>query len=173
MKKTLGITLFALLIAVALAGCAQKKASPAVTAAPAATRVPMPEPVPEPPKPLVGSQLRDGVYPITVTSSSSMFRIVSAQLTVKDGGMTAVLTMSGQGYGKLYMGTGNQALADAESSYIPFVLDANGAKTFHVPVAALNQDIDCAAWSIRKESWYDRVLVFQSEWIPADAILTE
>ncbi len=29
--------------------------------------------------------------------------------------------------------------------------------------------IDCAAWSIRKEKWYDRVLVFESALIPAEA----
>nr|MCR5735313.1 hypothetical protein [Lachnospiraceae bacterium] len=34
--------------------------------------------------------LNDGEYDITVDSSSSMFRIVSAKLTVKDGEMSAV-----------------------------------------------------------------------------------
>lgn len=176
MKKILSSVLAVLLIAAALAGCAQKTTEPAAaapTATAAPTAEPTQEPTPEPVEPLTGGQIRNGVYSITVTSSSSMFRIVDARLTVADGEMTAVLTMSGQGYGMLYMGTGEQALTDEESSYIPFVLDDDGAKTFTVPVLALNQETDCAAWSLKKEKWYDRVLVFQSEGIPADAILAE
>ena len=45
------------------------------------------------------------------------------------------------------------------------------AKTFTVPIEALDQETDCAAWSIRKEKWYDRVLVFESAQIPAEAEL--
>ena len=30
-------------------------------------------------------------------------------------------------------------------------------------------EIDCAAWSIRKEKWYDRVLIFQSDTLPEEA----
>lgn len=101
-----------------------------------------------------------------------MFRVVDARLTVDDGAMWAVLTMSGQGYGMLYMGTGEEALSDSEDAYIPFVLDEEGSKTFTVPVAALNQEIDCDAWSVKK-TWYDRVLVFASDGIPADAITGE
>ena len=119
--------------------------------------------------PILADALADGTYPIDVTSSSSMFNIVDAQLIVKDGAMTCVITMSGQGYGKLFMGTGEEALAAPEDSSIPFVLNAAGEKTFIVPVAALNQDIDCAAWSLNKEEWYDRVLVFKSDKLPAEA----
>ncbi len=179
MKKTfLWIVLIALL-AMALVGCTQQQAvgqpsaAPTITAAPTLAPTPTSEPTPEPPKPLTGKELQDGVYVITVKSSSSMFRIVDAKLTVHAGQMTAVLTMSGQGYGMLYMGTGEAALADTEEHYIPFVLDAEGAKTFTVPVAALNTEIVCAAWSIKKEKWYDRVLVFNSDGIPAEAILAE
>ncbi len=123
--------------------------------------------------PIYANRVAEGAYAIEVLSSSSMFRVVDAQLTVKDGAMTCVMTMSGQGYGKLYMGTGEQALADTEDHTIPSVINAEGAVTFEVPVEALDMDIDCAAWSIKKESWYDRVLVFQSTLIPAEAIVAE
>ena len=83
------------------------------------------------------------------------------------------MTMSGQGYGMVYMGTGEEALADDESASIPFVMSESGGKTFTVPVEALNVEHDCAAWSIKKEKWYDRVLVFESGLIPADAITME
>lgn len=111
-----------------------------------------------------GSEAVDnGTYHIEVESSSSMFRVVDCLLTVDDGAMTATMTMSGDGYGFVYLGTGEQAAADSESAYIPFVLDGQGAKTFTIPVSALDTEIDCAAWSIRKERWYDRTLVFRSE----------
>ena len=47
--------------------------------------------------------LEEGTYTIEVASSSSMFRITEAKLTVADGKMTCELTMSGKGYGKLLL----------------------------------------------------------------------
>lgn len=120
-------------------------------------------------EPVLASQLNDGAYEIQVDSSSSMFQIVKCVLRVENGTMHADMTMSGQGYGYLYMGTGEEALAAPESEWIPFQLDEQGAKVFTVEVEALNQDIDCAAWSIRKETWYDRVLVFRSDLLPQQA----
>ena len=121
--------------------------------------------------PVYADQINDGTYAIEVSSSSSMFKIVDAQLTVADGEMTAVLTLSGDGYEKLYMGTGEQALADADDVCIYFVEDEAGMYTYEVPVAALDLEIDCAAWSFNKETWYDRVLVFQSALLPEDAYI--
>lgn len=120
-----------------------------------------------------GSEIADGRYPIDVTSSSAMFKIVDAQLTVVGGSMTAAITLSGDGYGKLYMGTGEKALADTEESYIGYTQDASGAYVFVVPVPALDEEVDCAAWSKKKERWYDRTLVFHSARIPADAVASE
>ncbi len=124
-------------------------------------------------EPIYGSQIKDGTYSIEVSSSSSMFQVVDAQLTVAGGKMSAVLTLSGTGYEKLYMGTGEEALADTDDKCIYFVKNAEGKYTYKVPVAALNQDVNCAAWSIKKQQWYDRVLVFQSTLIPKDAISAE
>ncbi len=107
----------------------------------------------------------DGTYNITVESSSSMFKIVDCQLTVANGEMTAVMTLSGTGYGKLYMGTAEEAANAAESDCIPFVENAEGAYTYTVPVAALDTPVNCATWSIKKEEWYDRELVFSSDGI--------
>ncbi len=121
--------------------------------------------------PIYADQIKEGTYAIEVSSSSSMFRIVDSQLTVRGGEMFAVLTLSGTGYGKLYMGTGEQAAKDTEDHFIPFVENSEGKYTYKVPVEVLNKDIDCAAWSINKEQWYDRVLVFQSALIPKDAFV--
>jgi hypothetical protein len=53
------------------------------------------------------------------------------------------------------------------------VLTEAGAKVFTVSVEALNLELDCAAWSIRKEKWYDRTLVFESAQLPAEAFVQE
>lgn len=119
--------------------------------------------------PIDGSQIKDGVYDITVDSSSSMFQIVSCKLTVTNGSMTAQMTMGGTGYLYVYMGTGEQAANADESEYIPFVEDAAGAHTYTVPVEALDAGVPCAAFSKNKEKWYDRTLVFRADSLPADA----
>lgn len=106
--------------------------------------------------------LADGVYDIEVESSSSMFKVVKARLTVAGGEMTAVITLSGTGYGKLYSGTAEQAAAADEADCVAFAEDADGAYTYTIPVAALDEPIDCAAYSTKKEEWYDRQLTFLS-----------
>ena len=107
----------------------------------------------------------DGTYSIDVDSSSSMFKVVKCELTVANGEMTAVMTLSGTGYGKLFMGTSEEAANAAESDCIPFVEDADGAYTYTVPVPALDTPVNYAAWSTKKSEWYDRELVFKSEGI--------
>lgn len=124
--------------------------------------------------PVTAADLEDGTYRIDVESSSSMFRIVKAILTVDDGKMTCTLTMSGKGYGKLYMGTAEDAAQASEDACIPYEEDAEGAKTFTVPLESLNTNVDCAAWSIKKEAWYARTLVFLADTLrPADQELAD
>lgn len=108
------------------------------------------------------TELTDGTYSIDVESSSSMFKIEKAELTVEAGEMTAVITLSGTGYGKLYMGTEEAAATAEEAACITFVEDANGTYTYTIPVEALDQPIECAAYSNKKEQWYGRQLTFLS-----------
>ncbi|NLV17696.1 MAG: hypothetical protein GXY50_10910 [Syntrophomonadaceae bacterium] len=170
MKKQLVFFLASLLTCIMLTGCGTA-ALPGDSQAPSSVN--HEEPGGQVPQPILGNQITDGTYPIQVSSSSSMFRIIDAQLTVTEGEMWAVLTLSGQGYLKLYMGTGKEALADTDDKCIYYAENDEGKYTYRVPVTALNQDINVAAWSIRKETWYDRVLVFQSDLIPEDAIKAE
>lgn len=120
--------------------------------------------------PVYGGQIEDGTYPVEVKSSSSMFRITKAELTVEDGEMTAVMTMGGKGYLYVYMGTGEEAAAADASEYISYAEDADGAHTFTVSVEALDQAVSCAAFSKKKEKWYDRSLCFLADSLPASAI---
>ena len=106
--------------------------------------------------------LSDGVYTIDVESSSSMFNVEKAVLTVEYGSMSAVITLGGTGYSMLYMGTGEEAAQAADEDCIPYAEDENGAYTYTIPVEALDMPLDCAAFSIKKEEWYDRQLTFLS-----------
>jgi sirohydrochlorin cobaltochelatase len=128
-------------------------------------------PVEEPAADTAGGKIKNGTYGITVTTSSSMFNIVDCQLTVLDGEMTALVTLSATGFGKLYVGTGEQALTD-EANHHEFTL-VGEQHQFTVPVAAVDTELAYAAWSIRRESWYDYTLVFNSADIPADAFEAE
>lgn len=124
--------------------------------------------------PIYGRDVKDGTYAIKVESSSSMFRVVEAALTVTDGQMEAVLTLSGKSYLWLYMGTGEEAAKiNDTSAYIGFQEDADGMYTYTVPVEALDKGINCAAFSKNKEKWYDRVLLFDASTLPEDALLVE
>ena len=119
--------------------------------------------------PITVDLLNEGIYPIEVKSSSSMFRIVQCDLIVSENEMQAVMTLSGKGYEKLFMGTGEEALSFSDEDYIFFVENQDGKYTYTVPVSALDEEIHCAAWSIKKQKWYDRKLVFKSGSLPEDA----
>ena len=119
--------------------------------------------------PVPVSDLKDGTYEVAVDSSSSMFRVERCALTVAEGKAAAKLTMGGTGYLYLYPGTAEEAAAAAESDYIPFE-EEDGKHTFTLPVEALDAGVPCAAFSRRKELWYDRTLVFRADSLPADAL---
>ena len=121
-----------------------------------------PDPAPTP-TPTPEATVANGIYSMDVTSSSSMFKVVDCILTAKDGKMSAVLTLSGTGYGYLYMGTKEEAASADQSSWIPYQVNKEGKYTYTVPVEALDKEIAVAAYSIKKGIWYDRTLTFQSE----------
>ena len=120
-------------------------------------------------KALSADAVKEGEYDITVDSSSSMFKITACKLTVKDGSMSAKMTMSGSGYEYLFMGTGEEAEKADEADYIP-AEESGDVVEFTVPVEALDKEIDCAAFSKKKEQWYDRKLVFRADSLPVDAL---
>ena len=119
--------------------------------------------------PISGDKVKDGTYSVAVKSSSKMFDITACELTVEGGKMTATMHMGGKGYLYVYMGTGEQAGAADEADYIPFTEEADGTHSFTVPVDALDEGIDCAAFSKKKEKWYDRTILFRADSLPMDA----
>lgn len=103
----------------------------------------------------------DGIYSIEVETGAAMFKVVDCKLTVKNGLMSAVITLSGTGYDYLYMGTGADAEKADRKSWVPYVVDANGKYTYTIPVEALDKEIAVASHSIKKNQWYARTLTFK------------
>ena len=70
-------------------------------------------------------KLKDGTYKVLTTTDRKMFYIYPKEqdpaysiLTVKDGKMTATITLSGEGYDYVYMGTPSQAVKAGKSKWI-------------------------------------------------------
>ena len=119
--------------------------------------------------PLYADSLKDGFYTVQVDSSSSMFPIEECALQVANGSMTATMKMGGTGYLYVYPGTAQEAAAADQADLIPFTENSDGSHSFTIPVEALDSGVNCAAFSKRKEQWYDRTLVFRSGSLPLEA----
>lgn len=109
-------------------------------------------------------ELIDGAsYKVTAETGADMFKVVDCTLvSTKDKGMEAVITLSGQGYDYLYMGTAEEAAKADKNSWIPFN-EVNGKYTYTIPVKALNTGIEVASHSKKKNKWYGRTITFKSE----------
>ena len=120
--------------------------------------------------PVYGFDVKDGVYQIKVDSSSTFFHIDEAELTVKDGEMTARMTLSSTSYEFIYLGTAEEAAAAPLSDYLK-PKDVDYRSTFPFPVEALDKPIDCAAFSKKKDQWYNRKILFDATSLPSSALL--
>lgn len=126
--------------------------------------------------PVYADSLKDGVYPVAMKSSSSMFKADHVELVVENGRMQAVLYMTSKSYLYMYAGTAEEAAAADASAYIPLEEESEELGSFTLPVEALDEGVSCAAFSKNKELWYDRTLLFRSDSLPmeafADGVLT-
>lgn len=196
MKKQTFALILALLMALALmAGCGQNNQSPAATAVPAAetpaaTEAPAAEAAETPASsqvagaadmtavedvvedgmvPVYAESLKEGVYPVDMKSSSSMFKADRCELVVKDGKLEAVLYMSSDSYRYMFAGTAEQAAAADPSDYISLEEHEDAPHSFTLPIEALDAGVECAAFSVKKELWYDRTLLFRADSLPLEA----
>ena len=122
--------------------------------------------------PVYGRDVEDGTYDIRVDSSSSFFHITKARLKVKGGKMDTEMTLSSTSYKFIYLGTPAEAAAAPLEDYIA-PQDKDGESTFSFRVAALDKEIDCAAFSKKKKKWYPRKILFDATTLPASALLIE
>lgn len=111
--------------------------------------------------------LENGTYSIDVTSSAAMFKVIDGKLNVLDGKMSAVITLSGTGYEKLFMGTQEESMVSNEADAIQYIANEEGKYTFAIPVEALDTEINVAAHSTKNDTWYGRTLTFNSDTIAA------
>ncbi len=103
-------------------------------------------------EPVTADQLENGSWPIEVDTDTSMFRVAE------------------KGYEKLYMGTAEEAAAAADADCAFYEENADGSFAYTVAVPVLNAEVDCAAWSIRKEKWYGHKIVFEADTLPEGAV---
>ena len=105
----------------------------------------------------------DGTYEgIEVETDSSMFRADSYTLTAKDGAYTATLTLPGEGFSRLYFGKADQAAQASDEQIYDYSLNDEGKYTFDIPVAALNEELQIAAYGQRRDTWYDHTILFHA-----------
>ena len=121
--------------------------------------------------PVSPSELKDGTYEVEMKSSSSMFKVDRCELRVENGTMQAVLYMTSQSYLYRYAGTAEEAAAASEEDYIAREDAGDGMGSYTLPVEALDTGISCAAFSKKREKWYDRTLLFRADSLPQDAFL--
>lgn len=122
--------------------------------------------------PVYPEDLKEGSYNVDVISSSQFFRITDAELINKAGRMSAVITISSTSYAYVYPGSAAEAAAADRSGWIA-ADESTGYGRFTLDVEALNKEMPCAAYSKKKQKWYDRDIVFTAESLPEDSVLIE
>jgi hypothetical protein len=122
--------------------------------------------------PVYPEDVQEGDYEPDVISDSRFFKIIHSDLSNKDGRMTAAITVSSTSYAYIYQGTAEQAAAADSSEWI--AADENdGYGSFDFSVEALNKELPCAAFSKKKQKWYDRNIVFLADSMPDGAVMIE
>ena len=122
--------------------------------------------------PVYPEDVEEGDYEPDVISDSRFFKIIHSDLTNRDGRMDAVITISSTSYAYVFQGTAEQAAAADSSEWI--AADENdGYGSFSISVEALNKEIPCAAFSKKKQKWYDRNIVFLAESLPDGTVMIE
>ena len=122
--------------------------------------------------PVYPEDIKEGTDKAEALSSSRFFKITDAELDVKDGHIDAVITISSTSYAYIYPGTAAEAEAADRSEWIK-ADESSGFGSFDLEAAALNKEIPCAAFSKKKQKWYDRDIVFLASSLPADAVNVE
>lgn len=103
------------------------------------------------------STLKDGTYKVNATTDRKMFYLYPKEkdpaqviLVKKNGKMTATITLTGDGYDYIYVGTPAQAKKAGKSKWIKYK-KVNGYYTFTIPVSALDKKITVTPHSSKYE----------------------
>ena len=102
--------------------------------------------------------LKDGTYKVKATTDRKMFYLYPKEsnpaeiiLVKKNGKMTATITLTGEGYDYVYMGTPAQAKKAGKSKWIKAKI-VNGYYTFTIPVSELDKKLPLTPHSSKYES---------------------
>ena len=106
--------------------------------------------------------IADGTYQVNAEAGGKMFRVVNCVMKVKDGQMMASVTLSGQGYNRIYLGDVNNASDDEKNWILPDSLLAE-QYTFQIPVEKLDEVMTIAVHTTKSNKWDTRTLTFHSE----------
>ena len=106
--------------------------------------------------------IADGTYQVNAEAGGKMFRVTDCVMTVKNGQMTAAVTLSGQGYNRIYLGDVNNASDDEKNWIFPDSLLAE-QYTFQIPVEKLDEVMTIAVHTTKSNKWDTRTLTFHSE----------
>lgn len=106
--------------------------------------------------------IADGTYQVNAEAGGKMFRVTDCVMTVKNGQMTAAVTLSGQGYNRIYLGDVNNASDDEKNWILPDSLLAE-QYTFQIPVEKLDEVMTIAVHTTKSNKWDTRTLIFHSE----------
>lgn len=106
--------------------------------------------------------IADGKYQVNAEAGGKMIRVTNCVMTVKNGQMTAAVTLSGQGYNRIYLGDVNDAPNDESNWILPDSLLAE-QYTFQIPVEKLDEVMTIAVHTTKSNKWDTRTLTFHSE----------
>lgn len=117
-----------------------------------------------------GDEVKDGTYIGNVEhtyGTKTMFKIIACKLVAQSGKVTATITLSSDGYDRLFLGSKEDALKADDSNLISYKVDGNGKYTYTFSLPGLNQEVKLAARSHRyyeagdkEKMWYDHTLKF-------------
>lgn len=110
--------------------------------------------------------LPDGTYSVAVDTGAKMFKVVDCKLVVEGEKVTAVVTLSSNGYDYLYTGTKEQAEAAETSAWSKWVKEIrSGDKTQRVYTLSMSKEdltkgLAVASHSESNNTWFDRSMTF-------------
>jgi len=122
--------------------------------------------------PVYAQDVVDGTYEIEAESSSVFFNMTDCRITVEGDEITGTFTIQSESYLYIYPGTVLEAEAAGEDEYI-YPEIADGTSVFTIPVTALDEEMDCAAYSRKRKRWYDRKILYDATSLPEEALLID
>ena len=122
--------------------------------------------------PVYPEDFKEGTYDVEALSTSQYFKITNAEITNDGKKLKAVITISSTSYKYVYPGTAEEAASADESEWIK-ADESSGFGQFELEAEALNYEMPCAAYSKKKDRWYDRDIAFMAESLPEDALFID